>query len=121
VPFADLAWPEEPSGGDEPYPESHYLPATHPTEPQHWSIPPARWPTTPEEALLSSEVRGRLKATILGLPRAQREVLTLRDVEGLSADEVCNVLGLSETNQRVILHRARTRVRKALEGHFLRE
>jgi len=121
VPFADLGRLDVGSGGDEPYPAFRYLPATHPTEPQHWALPPSRWPTTPEEALLSSEVRSQLKAAILDLPEAQREVLTLRDVEGLSAVEVCNVLRLSETNQRVLLHRARTRVRKALEGHFLRE
>lgn len=119
--FADLGPAEGAGGGDEPYPESRYLPATHPTEPQHWATPPPRWPITPEQALLSGEVRDRLKEAILGLPESQREVLTLRDVDGLSATEVCNVLGLSETNQRVLLHRARTRVRKALEEHFLRE
>ena len=82
---------------------------------------PIKADATRVAALLSGEVRDRLKEAILGLPESQREVLTLRDVDGLSATEVCNVLGLSETNQRVLLHRARTRVRKALEEHFLRE
>jgi RNA polymerase sigma-70 factor (ECF subfamily) len=52
------------------------------------------------------------------LAPGQRQVITLRDVEGLSSEEVCNVLGISETNQRVLLHRARSRVREALERHF---
>ena len=58
-------------------------------------------------------------ATIDTLPATQREVLVLRDLEGLSATEVCNVLGLTDTNQRVLLHRARSRVRLALERHFI--
>jgi RNA polymerase sigma-70 factor (ECF subfamily) len=55
---------------------------------------------------------------VVALPPAQREVLVLRDLEGLSAVEACNVLGLSDTNQRVLLHRARSRVRNALERYF---
>ena len=121
VPFSALLPADASRSGDEPYDAARYLPASHPTEPEHWALPPSPWPVTPEEALLSGEVREWLKEAILALPGAQREVLTLRDVEGFSAVEVCNVLGLSETNQRVLLHRARTRVRKGLERHFQRE
>jgi RNA polymerase sigma-70 factor (ECF subfamily) len=55
---------------------------------------------------------------IAALPGSQREVITLRDVEGWSSEEVCNVLEISETNQRVLLHRARTKVRQALDDYL---
>jgi RNA polymerase sigma-70 factor (ECF subfamily) len=59
--------------------------------------------------------------TIAGLPRRQRDVITLRELNGWSAEETCNALGLSETNQRVLLHRARSKVRAALEKHLREE
>jgi RNA polymerase sigma-70 factor, ECF subfamily len=83
----------------------------------HWGIPPRAWP---EERLLSDETRAVIERAIEGLPPAQRRVISLRDVEGWSADEVRNALELSETNQRVLLHRARSKVRRALE-HYLEE
>lgn len=83
----------------------------------HWASPPDEW-GRPEQELLTAETRSRLAAAIGGLPDAQRQVISLRDVEGWSADEVCNVLGLSETNQRVLLHRARTKVRAALDEYL---
>ena len=70
------------------------------------------------DAVLAAETRRVLADAIAALPAAQREVLVVRDVEGLSAGEACNVLGLTDTNQRVLLHRARSRVRSALERHF---
>jgi len=81
----------------------------------HWSTPPRG---VPEERLLAHEARERVEAAIAGLPPNQRAVITLRDVEGLSAEEACNVLGLSETNQRVLLHRARAKVRAAFERYL---
>jgi RNA polymerase sigma-70 factor (ECF subfamily) len=72
----------------------------------------------PEDALLAGEMRRVIVDAIAALPPAQREVLVLRDLEGVSAAETCNVLGLSDTNQRVLLHRARSRVRNALEQYF---
>jgi len=73
---------------------------------------------SPEGSLLAGEAREQLRTAIDALPVNLRTVLTMRDVEGCSSEEVCNVLGISETNQRVILHRARSRVREALR-HYL--
>lgn len=81
----------------------------------HWMSPPRG---VPEERLLAGEARAAIGAAIGALPENQRAVITLRDVEGLSAEEACNVLGLSETNQRVLLHRARAKVRAALERYL---
>ena len=69
----------------------------------------------PEEALLGKEARGWLSAALEALPEAQRAVVTLRDVEEWTSEEVCNALGVSESNQRVLLHRGRQRLRAALE------
>lgn len=79
---------------------------------------PRPWPLSPEEQVLSSEAQSSVAAAIAALPPMQRRVITLRDVQGWSSAEVCSVLGLSETNQRVLLHRARSRVRGALEPYF---
>ena len=59
-----------------------------------------------------------VKRAIAQLPSAQQQVITLRDIEGWTSEDVCNVLTISETNQRVLLHRARSHVRSALESHF---
>jgi len=83
----------------------------------HWASPPSQW-DLPESRLLSSELRMRIGEAIESLPATQRTVISLRDVEGWSAEEVCNVLELSETNQRVLLHRARSKVRRELEDYF---
>lgn len=71
-----------------------------------------------EQRLLRGELQAQLASALETLPPAQREVITLRDVEGLDAVEVCAVLSISEANQRVLLHRARMRVRAALEGYL---
>ncbi|HVH13861.1 MAG TPA: sigma-70 family RNA polymerase sigma factor [Longimicrobium sp.] len=73
---------------------------------------------TAEERLLSRELGEHIEAAMATLPARQREVIVLRDVEGCSAREVCNMLGISESNQRVLLHRARVRVRDALEPYL---
>ena len=85
--------------------------------PNHWSAAPAPW-SVPEEALLAAETRDVMLGAIAALPPAYREVLVLRDLEGMPAEQTCNVLGLSDTNQRVLLHRARSRVRSALEEYL---
>jgi RNA polymerase sigma-70 factor (ECF subfamily) len=81
----------------------------------HWLDPPHAWePDTPERVLLSKECRAAIENAIESLPATQRQVMTLRDIEGVSSEEVCNILEISETNQRVLLHRARTKVRREL-------
>jgi len=79
----------------------------------HWSAPPEPW-----RRVLDAEARALVEQAIAALPETQRQVITLRDVEGWSGAEVCNVLALSETNQRVLLHRARSKVRAALEAYL---
>ncbi len=84
-----------------------------------WRSPVRRWAEEdPERLALGAETRGALERAIAALPEGQRAVLTLRDVEGLEADEICNLLGLTVSNQRVLLHRARAKVRQALEAHM---
>ncbi|MEX2274769.1 MAG: RNA polymerase sigma factor [Actinomycetota bacterium] len=81
----------------------------------HWAMTPASWEDIPEERLQARETLAALRSVIDTLPPMQAEVLQLRDVLGWSSAEVCNVLEISETNQRVLLHRARSKVRRALE------
>lgn len=84
-----------------------------------WLTPPGRWDEdTPEKLLLRQEAFAVAEKAISELPANQRAVVTLRDVEGLDAIEVCNILEVSETNQRVLLHRARSKVRAALERYM---
>jgi RNA polymerase sigma-70 factor, ECF subfamily len=83
----------------------------------HWSVPPRPW-EDPERRLRSLEARERLREAIAALPPVQQAVLTLRDVEGLGSEEVSDLLDLTPGNQRVILHRARAKVRDALERYF---
>jgi RNA polymerase sigma-70 factor (ECF subfamily) len=80
-----------------------------------WLTPPREWADLPEARVLSSETQACIEAAIQALAPQQRAVITLRDVSGWSAGEVCTVLGISAANQRVVLHRARTKVRSALE------
>ena len=83
-----------------------------------WSAPPQRWETdTPENLLLRKELVGELERAISQLPERQRSVVVMRDALGWSSEEVCNVLELNETNQRVLLHRARSRLRAMLEHY----
>jgi RNA polymerase sigma-70 factor (ECF subfamily) len=111
VPFSQL--PQEEDDGE---------PAVDParfTSSGSWSIPPARWDRdTPEQIALRKETRAVVDQAIATLPASQRAVVTLRDVEGLDAAEVCNILAVSETNQRVLLHRARSKVRAVMERHL---
>jgi RNA polymerase sigma-70 factor, ECF subfamily len=88
--------------------------------PGWWARPPSQW-EGPEEKLAADETRRVLLEAIRDLPPRQREVITLRDLSGFSAEEVCNALDLTETNQRVLLHRARSKVRAALEAYLEKE
>jgi RNA polymerase sigma-70 factor (ECF subfamily) len=86
----------------------------------HWrkNAGPAPWDDQPAERLASTETMAVVAAAISTLPDRQRTVISLRDVDGWTAAEICDLLDLSETNQRVLLHRARARVRQALEDDF---
>jgi RNA polymerase sigma-70 factor (ECF subfamily) len=86
--------------------------------PDHWSVAPRPWNADPEKQLLTGETMAFLDCAIASLPEVQRLVLIMRDVNGWTAEEVCNALAISETNQRVLLHRARSKVRGILENHF---
>jgi RNA polymerase sigma-70 factor (ECF subfamily) len=86
----------------------------------HWTSSPERWSELPEASLLAHETMAVVERAAASLPLAQRAVVTLRDIAGWDADDVCELLGLSATNQRVLLHRARTKVRRALELHLVR-
>lgn len=83
-----------------------------------WREFPATWPQLPEGELLTREAEAVVRAAIGRLPDAQRTVIVLRDVEGYAAEEVCTILGLSDGNQRVLLHRARAAVRRRVEAYF---
>jgi len=92
-----------------------FHPPDHPVWPGHWATPPSPWDDAPESRLESMETRQEIEVAITDLPDTQREVITLRDIQGLSSQEVCNILEITDTNQRVLLHRARSRVRRVLE------
>lgn len=98
---------------------SKFRPAEDPF-PGHWWEFPASWPS-PERGLLRHEVRERLTAALTELPDRQRLVITLRDVEGCGSDEVCELLGITAANQRVLLHRARAFVRAQLAEYYEQE
>ena len=84
----------------------------------HWVSYPQNWRELPEDEFLSHETRVVVQQAIDALPENQRIVITLRDVEGFPSTEVCNALGISETHQRVLLHRARSKVRGQLEQYL---
>lgn len=84
----------------------------------HWATPPRRWDGNAEERLLAREAQSLIDVTIAELPLAQREVITLRDLSQFSSVQVCDLLGVTEANQRVLLHRARSKVRAALENYL---
>ena len=117
IPFSALWRPEnEP---DEPSVDpARFKPADDPVEPGHWASNPTPWDETPENRLLSQETRACLLQAIEALLPSQREVIFLHDIEGWISAEVCSLLGLSAVNQRVLLHRARSKVRNGLEQYF---
>ena len=115
LPFSSLDGAAEP-GRPAVEPE-RFLPAGHRWA-GHWASPPRSCGDVPEERLLSAETRAEVGRAVELLPPAQRAVITLRDVEGMTAAETCELLELTEGNQRVLLHRARSRVRRALERYL---
>ena len=116
VPFSALAG-DDPESGEPSLPGDRFLPAGSPW-PGNWASGPAEW-NAPLQRLLSRETRDVIQEAIGRLPEKQRRVVTLRDVEGWPADEVRELLGITDENQRVLLHRARTKLREALDRQAL--
>jgi RNA polymerase sigma-70 factor (ECF subfamily) len=82
----------------------------------HWQLPPAHWQTSsPEQHLEQDQLRSVIEQAVEKLPESQKTVLTLCDIEGVDMDEVCKILEVTESNGRVLLHRARTRVWSAID------
>jgi RNA polymerase sigma-70 factor (ECF subfamily) len=113
VPFSSLAGanPE----ADEPAVDADRFLGPDSPHPGAWAVPPVGWP---EERLLDRETLGVIEMAIEMLPEAQRQVILLRDVDGWEPMEVSEVLGITDGNQRVLLHRARSKVRAALEEYM---
>jgi RNA polymerase sigma-70 factor (ECF subfamily) len=94
-------------------------PAVHPrrfTRDGHWAEPPVPWDDSVDDRLVAAALSGRIEAALAALPDTQRQVVTMRDLEGLPSADVCAVLDITEGNQRVLLHRGRSRLRAALEA-----
>jgi RNA polymerase sigma-70 factor (ECF subfamily) len=113
VPFASLA-----GEADEPAVDPERFRGPHDAFPGHWRSYPGKWGASADIAVEDRETLRVTMRAIAELPPAQRTVIRMRDVEGYSSDEVCAALDVSAGNQRVLLHRARSRVRSALEGHL---
>ena len=119
IPFSSL--PDLDTDLDEPAVDlDRFLPADQQWA-GHWVSFPSNWQEMPEERLLSQETRACLEQAIEALPPSQREIIVLRDIEGWTSEETCRFLSISEVNQRVLLHRARSKVRGALEKYFQEE
>ena len=117
IAFARLSGPAD--EGEPPAIEpERFRPADAALWPGHWNSFPMSWSGTPESRLLAAETQACVRVAIEALPASQKAVVTMRDVEGWSAEEACNALKISESNQRVLLHRGRSRVRRALERYF---
>jgi len=116
VPFSSLAGDDDEAGG--PTVDADRFQADDHRWANHWTSSPRRFDALPESKLLSAETMGIVQRAVQLLPEAQRVVLTMRDIAGFGSEEVCEALGLTEVNQRVLLHRARAKVRAALEGYF---
>ena len=115
VPFSSLAGDDLEAPTFDP---SMFLAGDDSQWPNHWSSIPSDWAGVPEDRLTGAETLRVVRTTLAGLPPMQAEVIRLRDVLGWSSQEVRNALELSQTNQRVLLHRARGKLRRALEREF---
>lgn len=115
VPFSDLETRD--SDSDETVDPDRFLPASDPAWAGHWKPDekPTPWQISPEANVLSQELRACIEQAIALLPPGPQAVITMRDLESWTSEEVCNILDISETNQRVLLHRARAKVRRAIE------
>jgi RNA polymerase sigma-70 factor (ECF subfamily) len=109
-PFSSLSTDDQPAVDPD-----RFLPPDHKRWPGHWASAPVPWP---EHALETAEAEQLIRKTVAELPEAQRAVITLRDMIGCTPDEICHALNITYPNQRVLLHRARTKVRAALALAF---
>jgi RNA polymerase sigma-70 factor, ECF subfamily len=116
VPFSALGGETE--AGEPAVPEERFLSAEDPRAPHGWATPPRSWARVPEERLEAQETIDCIRMAIADLPDAQRTVIALRDIDGWSAAEVCDALEITDANQRVLLHRARSKVRLACEAEL---
>ncbi len=114
IPFSALAGDED----DGPAVDADRFLGAEDLYPGHWAAPPQSWAGAPEGRLLAGETLELIEREIDKLPPAQAIVITMRDIQGFDAEEVRNALEISETNQRVLLHRARSKVRRALEEYL---
>ena len=114
VPFSAL-FAAEATDGETAVDVDRFLGPDHPRTPYAWANPPRAWT---QEQVITRETLDVLRSAIEELPPAQREVIRLRDIEGWSAEEVAAALDVTDVNQRVLLHRARSRVRAALERYL---
>ncbi|HEX6552962.1 MAG TPA: sigma-70 family RNA polymerase sigma factor [Ktedonobacteraceae bacterium] len=116
IPFSSLSDLEV--NFDEPAVDPDRFLPSDAQSPGQWASLPANWDDIPEKRLLSKETYACIMSATEALPPSQRIVITLHDIEGWASDEICNVLGITEKNKRVLLHRARSKVRRALEQYF---
>ena len=116
IPFSALSGDD-----DEPAVDAEWFQATTERFPGGWRAFPDDWRGIPEERLVAHETLGRIGRAIDALPPLQAEVIRMRDVLGWTSEEVRNALDLSETNQRVLLHRARSRVRREVGAYLMDE
>ena len=114
VPFSAL----EGEGGEPAVEPDRFLDRNHDRWPGHWASYPSSWTEIPDQRLLSRETLECLRDAIDRLPERQRIVVTMRDVEGWSPEDVCEALEITDANQRILLHRARSKVRRELERYF---
>lgn len=117
IPFAALQSADD-EAGEPTVDADRFWPADHPQWANVWVSYPRQWGQFPEERALSAELQQVVRQSIEMLPATQRAVISLRDIEGITSEEVCNVLEISESNQRVLLHRARAKVRRAVEQYL---
>jgi len=115
IPFSSLA-PADLESGEPSVEPDRFLPDGERWA-NHWASSPRRFDELPEGKLLSRETMAVVQQAVESLPESQRAVITMRDIAGFGSEDVCDALGISEVNQRVLLHRARTRVRRALEDY----
>lgn len=115
IPFSALG-----AGDDEPAVDPDRFRGLDDPHPGHWvgGAAPSDWTQLPEDVLARRETLSVVTSAVAELPEAQRTVIALRDIHGYSSDEVCEALDVTPGNQRVLLHRARSHVRQALEGHL---